>query len=510
MNSVPVAALQNPYCEIMDNCRVDNGYVYLRNGDASRGLVSGSNNVKGLAGHANSGKLFQAVNHSGGAGGFHIYDVTTSGAFSDVYSIAGADTCDLILPTEFKGYLYIFGNDSLSTFGGVYFDGTTWASTAYTLSGGLEPVFSFVYKHRHYLVDQDSNLVGYSDIDAVTGSLTVKDFSNIFETSGYIIGGGAVSMSDNVEAQTFFVLINSQGEIVAFQGNYPDSDTWGIATRFKLPTPPTSYRGFIKYRGDIVVITSSGLYSIRDLFLKGNQATGNLALSAAIAPRWKQIFKSYFAQGVSSIYIQGCWDELNNRFIIMFPWYVDRNGFMHFGGFNTNNGQFLIYDIEKEAWNEDYTSPTSTGNGIESLLYFNKSTFFCSHSTGFIWRKEAATNFLDANESGSGSNGIKWQIRSAPIENNKFGTTDATGVEMIIQSDLYDEFSVGFILDLGRITTDAQDIPLQGTTVEKPLYNIGGEATYVQWQILGTTTGSASTGFKLFAVNVWAEQGEGR
>jgi len=81
------------------------------------------------------------------------------------------------------------------------------------------------------------------------------------------------------------------------------------------------------------------------------------------------------------------------------------------------------------------------------------------------------------------------------------------GIEPIIKSDLYAQTSYKLIADLGRQTTTGQTVEDQGTSIAKPLVNVGIEGTVVQMQVSGTTVTGKTVGLEFYGYNVWYESG---
>lgn len=497
LDKIPLAAIEPPYCQILDNFVVENQKLSLRHGDTTYGTVSNWNSTLGMGVYTSTPKMFRADTILG-ANTMLISDVST-GTFSTAYNPAGIKTATFATFAEFRNYLYVWGDGSIGTDGGYYYNGSTWATAAYTLPGSFKPAASVAYKNRHYLLDYGTSKIAYSDVDGVTGNISGNsvDFSSIFSYSGYVVGIKNISISENVQSQNYFCLIHSSGEVVAYQGSYPLSSDWGIVARFKIPAPAI-YRAFIDRRGDTLVITQSGLFSLRDLFLKGAQAD-DTAISAPIANRWKQYFKAYAQGNYSNGKIQGIWDEFRNYIIILFPWYVTRDGIISIGG--TGKGGFLIYDVTQQAWFEHFTP--NLANGIESAAFYKNSIYYCNQGTGATYKKEGSSTWTDS----AGS--TEFQIRSAPMQAKKFGVNKATGIETILETDIYSSLTMKLVLDLGRVTTSGQTIPNPGSSVAKPFFNVGGEGTYIQYDISGTM-GGAAIGLNLYDTNLWLEQGGSR
>ena len=131
------------------------------------------------------------------------------------------------------------------------------------------------------------------------------------------------------------------------------------------------------------------------------------------------------------------------------------------------------------------------------------------NSTISIIEKEGATDFVDVNAQPSGgtSFGYYYETISAPVSDGRAFVQKGEGVDVIMQSDLYNETDHNLIKDFGVLTTESQKIPDQGTGLQKPFINIGIEGSYIQHKISGTTTTGKSVGLTIYGTNFWRELG---
>ncbi len=351
-DDIPIAALKGPYCQRLLNFNTKNSKVSLRKTDTSFGtLAAGS--VVGLARYGTGNKLIVCAN-IGGANALRVLDMTAGGGGSSLYNPAVANTFTFTTFNEFNGSFYIWGDNSLATLGGVYYNGTTgsWGSTPYTLPVGFTPIASTTFKRRHYILKNQGTVVAYSDLDALTGTLATRDFASELSLGGYFVGIKTVSLSNNIRAEKYFVLISNLGEVLAYRGSYLDGSDWEIAGGFVI-SPPLGYNSFIDFRGDVLVITEAGLFSLRDLFLSGNQSQQDLAISSPIKNRWAQTISAHAGYSSTALgFTTGCFDSSKNRILVQFRYDVDFDtGLMPISGGN-GRGLCFVYNISEKSWSE--------------------------------------------------------------------------------------------------------------------------------------------------------------
>ncbi len=103
--------------------------------------------------------------------------------------------------------------------------------------------------------------------------------------------------------------------------------------------------------------------------------------------------------------------------------------------------------------------------------------------------------------------GIDFQLRTAPLYNEGFGSNATVGLEIISKTDLFEKAEYTLITNLGQGQTAVQRLPDQGVNIQNPLINIGADANYLQVDISGTTDAMSAIGFELYSMNLWSNKG---
>lgn len=140
------------------------------------------------------------------------------------------------------------------------------------------------------------------------------------------------------------------------------------------------------------------------------------------------------------------------------------------------------------------------------ITFFNGYFYYTQTYLGVL-KMQGATNYVDVNVSDASNIGVDYQLRTAPLYSENFGSNVTMGVELLSKTDLYTQTSYKLVSNLGQATTNAQTLPNQGTGVQNPFINIGADANYIQVDISGTTTSASTLGFELNAMNLWSEKG---
>lgn len=516
---VPVAAIQPPYCQRMINFNSDQGVVSYRHGDLayifgypsaiySLGLVAaGDQHIYLLA----RGTLASDVG---------IIDVTNTGipapaALGNLVGGVGA-TVTQAFGCDFSRYTFIFGvNNTTTVITGMVSISPTSALTynPYTFSDvTFVPTNGYAYKSRLYIIGRSDFRLGFTNIGAIAGPVEVQDFADVFTKNGKLVAVRAVSISDNVAAQVFLLLISSSGEVVAYGGSYPNSSDWQIAGRFII-SPPRSYDCIIDFEGDALIVTTNGIVSVRDLFLKGSQLAVDESITAAIQNRWKQLATSFtpnFSGGTPSM--GGIWDATRNKIIVRFTQYVSYDGVVQ------NVGPlFLVYDISTKSWVEHTAGPSFARAAI-ALCYFNDNVYYTCDQAASVWIKEERTNYLDnyVLNPGGGNTSLAtalypFHLISAPIINSNVAQKIMTAFQFITKTDFNPNIEITLLGNFGNSgeqVTGVVKLPTQGTGVRASLVSVGMNASFVQWQIYypGNAT-SPTVGYSLYAISTLYSQG---
>jgi hypothetical protein len=323
---------------------------------------------------------------------------------------------------------------------------------------------------------------------------------------------GTFTISDQVTTEAFIAFIFSNGEILFYNGSYPNSADWRLVGRAKI-AQPLFVDSLIDYQGDTLVMCDLGIVSLRDLFLKGSQQALSLSVSELVQKQWASLVKAIrIARGTPvgpltnnavNGSIRGLYDAKDERLIVSFPYYLDSAGALQSGSF------YFVFNTELGAW----SFHRSFGGIIYDMnLYENSVRLLSRYGTDngvTIYTKEGAADFMDDDADTVGEIAYDYECISAPIANGRTYVQKVGGVDAIINSDLYSQTNWYLIRDFGVETTTAQSVPnVVAGSLQKPYINIGIEGSFVQWKVSGTTAASKTTGLKLYGTNVWLEMGQ--
>lgn len=510
------AVLQTPFCETLLNFNTIDGGTKLRKGDSvwTATLKTAPNNTDDFLAFVKYGdtKLFYTT--QGNTGNNRYFDITTatpSLAYTSTSTINGE-----IFTFYFNKYVYTFGTSSTGS-DGDYYNGSTWGTWAWTLPGSLKPIGGCAYKNRAYLIGRASTTYAYGGIDAISGTLTQVDLGSLTKEFAYLSTIAPVTIVTNGNTLILLAFVFFNGEVLFYDGSYPDSPTWGLLARGKTG-PPLNYNSYIDYQGDALLLTQIGLVSLRDIFLNGQQQATTKTMSEAIDPLWTALVEYaklggtiYWDNVVNRIkYATGTWWPIKNRIIISFPFSINSSGTISVG--NTS----FVYDTLRNAWSIHRSGRLTDNLVTYSVVEFRGDVYINGYGTAAtstyltILKKEGASIFQDAWDNTTLYN-YDFDLLSAPIPFPKNAVYETTTIEPIIESDLYAQTNWNLVADFGRQTSGNGVLsdPALPSTISKPAVDIGMQnITFVQVEMSGTTTSGKSVGLNLYSYNVWYDSGE--
>lgn len=143
-----------------------------------------------------------------------------------------------------------------------------------------------VYKSRLYFVQKDSLSIWYGEVNEVQGALIEFDISGVVRKGGRVILSGSLTHDLRSGLNDLFIIVTSQGEILAYSGDNPGASNWQLNGRFFVGRP-LEYRCATQFVSDMLIATTEGIISVADV-IQNSQPTRRfsdkiqLAYNAAI------------------------------------------------------------------------------------------------------------------------------------------------------------------------------------------------------------------------------------
>lgn len=516
----PTAVLKSPYCERLFNFNTTEAGISLRHGDDqwAKKDVNTNGGVTTESFRAfipyGASELFMCVGCTGGGVAHRYYNISTSGtkvATTVAHTSTTISTSSEVFHTQFGGRVFTYGSSG----GSDYYDGAAWGASTYSFPGSYVPVGGCAFKNRQYFIFKDSSSYGYSEISAVTGAVTEVPLASILSEPANLYVIAPITISNEVSSQQLLAFVFSSGEVLFYSGSYPNGSDWGLVGSGNIDIP-LNYNSVISpYRGDSLVATRRGLYSLRDLFLRGSQDALNLVLSRPITPTWTELIDAVIGalgSGPERIaYTQIVWWRAKNRLLVFIPRYLDSNGNLQTGV------TYFIMDTLRGGWTQHRSFGFSGSGGGNGLIIFKDKPLYCARNSAasttplLIAEKEGSADFMDVQQLSATQTETNYDYEAlmAPIPFPKTAVYETSQIEPILESDLYAETNYNLVVDFGRQTSGDQKTDAATTSVAKPAANVGMQnITFVQVKISGTTAADKEVGLELYSYNVWYSSGD--
>lgn len=241
------------------------------------------------------GKLFAATKAA-------IYDISSStNTPTSVQALSGGTYAGWISHSQITNsggtYLLVCSE----TDGYYYYNGTTWSAGGTTGLASADAAFLMVWKRRVWLVEQDSTSAWYLPANAITGAATEFDFGPVFKTGGKLeyLASWTIDAGEGID--DFLVAVSSLGDVAVYKGTDPASAaTFALVGTWQVGPIPVGRRGFTQYGGDLLILSSTGVFPISYITRGGAgflQATGKEYTSKIRAAIGKDLQFSFALRG---------------------------------------------------------------------------------------------------------------------------------------------------------------------------------------------------------------------
>ena len=504
---LPVAAMQNPYAEKFENFFSDGGTCQIRYGDRVTVTREGSAAVYPTIGLASVRNKMFMVRDRGSPSRLTFYDVSypdgSFGAGTVVYTYSHAGD-DEIHTVFFRERLMWFGEFQLRPVNGIVeynSAANTWGLNTYTWGTITSPFGGAVHKNRAYFLNRNSTSYGYSEIDSISGPITEVNLRSVVSEDCFLYAIRSISLSEGIQQENVLAFIFSTGEVLVYSGSYPDSPSWQLVGRFMIPKP-LYYNSVVDAKGDSYVMTEYCPVSLRDLFIKGADLALSEGIGLEIAYDWKNNVNALREAGTAFPFYNGVYDKINDRLVISFPYYVqgESEDYTIQGWSN-----FFVYSYRTKSWSRIFCKNDNVG--VTKTAYYANNVYYATgDGTVMLSNYWNDSDRQDQNFSQQ-QLAISARIKSAPLPTSKFGTNQIAGIEIILGTDIYNAVTVELIGDLGATTTGTQKTTGNGTNISKCFFNVGTNATYVQYDLKVESINSQQ-GTTVYATNIWFDSGE--
>lgn len=174
------------------------------------------------------------------------------------------------------------------------FDGTTWTDRGAAITGVTSSnlVNINLHKNRVWFVETGTLKAWYLPVQSITGAAAALDLSAFCPHGGYLMAMGTWTIDAGYGVDDMAVFITSNGDCLVYRGTDPTSaSTWALVGVWWLGSP-IGRRCFVKYKGDLLIITQDGLLPLSGA-LQSSRVNPRVALTDKIQEATSTAVASY-------------------------------------------------------------------------------------------------------------------------------------------------------------------------------------------------------------------------
>ena len=223
---------------------------------------------------ATTNKLF-------GIAGGGVYDATSGGAVgaAAISGLTNSRWQYVNIATPGGNFIEMCnGADHVYTF-----DGTTWTDRDGAITGVSSSTLIGInlHKNRIWFVQSGTLKAWYLPVQSISGAANALDLSAFCPHGGYLMAMATWTMDAGYGVDDMAVFITSNGDVLVYRGTDPSSaSTWALVGVFWVGSP-IGRRCFIKYKGDVLLITQDGLLPLSEA-LESSRVNPKVALTDKI------------------------------------------------------------------------------------------------------------------------------------------------------------------------------------------------------------------------------------
>lgn len=268
--------------------------VQLRLGNSQHATgISGTVETVAAYSSPTTSKLF-ASNSSA------IYDVSASGAVGAAVVSAGITSgrwqhANFTVPGGASWIYLVNGADKP-----LAYDGTTWTAVDAVSTPAITGVTTTnlvhinIFKRRIWFVERNTSKAWYLATDSIGGAATAFDVGPLFTQGGYLMAMGTWTLDAGEGLDDHAVFLSSKGQIAIYKGTDPASATTFSLVGVYNTGSPIGRRCFMKYGGDLLVITRDGVLPLSKALLS-DRVNAKAAITDKIQPAVAEAVTNYAA-----------------------------------------------------------------------------------------------------------------------------------------------------------------------------------------------------------------------
>jgi len=215
---------------------------------------------------AATGKKLWAVTPGG------IFDCTTDGVTSPtkVVTFVGVGTgAGFGVYTEITndaGGRYLFYADEVNGLHMYTEASATWSIPSITVATPANVAYCMVWKGRLWMILKDSGDAYYLDVGAISGAATLFNFGAKLSHGGSLKAMFNWTIDGGAGVDDYLIAVGGGGDVLIYQGTDPtQADSFGLVGSWFIGSCPASRRIGLAYGGEMYLLSTYGVISVRQL-----------------------------------------------------------------------------------------------------------------------------------------------------------------------------------------------------------------------------------------------------
>lgn len=223
-----------------------------------------------------------------------VYDATSGGAIgaAELSGLSNSRWQYINVATPGGNFIEMCnGTDSVYTY-----NGTTWTDQSGNITGVTSSnlININLFKNRVWFIEENTLKAWYLPTQSISGAANALDLSAFAPHGGYLMAMGTWTIDAGYGVDDLAVFVTNQGDVLVYRGTDPSSaSTWALVGVWWIGSP-VGHRCFVKYRGDLLIITNEGLVAMSSL-LQSSQVNPRVALTDKIQQVMAESVTSYGA-----------------------------------------------------------------------------------------------------------------------------------------------------------------------------------------------------------------------
>ena len=206
-----------------------------------------------------------------------IYNITVFGNTAPnqevAFSVTASGKSGFGVSTEFtvdNGDRYLYYADEENGLHQYSESTGLWSIPSFSPSGAgtfdvADVAYVFAWKNRLYFVVKDSSDAWYTDLAAVGGTVTKFTFGGKFTHGGELKALFSWTIDGGAGVDDYLIAVGRGGDVLVYAGQDPETEGFALTGNFFIGEIPETRRIGVNYGGELYLLSTYGLTSIRDL-----------------------------------------------------------------------------------------------------------------------------------------------------------------------------------------------------------------------------------------------------